>query len=123
MPKTSLSLIPTDQPFQLLRASFGGNGLGEYRDITDLTLPEGVDWTKGIVLDNTKPLWLTAWLTTQCTKAPWLAIVDVRHGAVVVRSHVGSPAVGEAIPLDVILPYSRGSEVPCRVIAFVGPPN
>lgn len=130
-----LTLIPTEENFQLLDVFIGGNGIADHKDLSHLEPPQGIDWRKGVIINGKSPIWLYAWLVHQCHSAVWVGIMDPRLGAVVVEAHhPEAPAVGSAIPLEQIQPYflSRNEEKPdrprppqsgCRVVAFVGPPN
>lgn len=129
-----LTRIPVDRDFQILDLFIDGNGQGDHRDLAALRLPSDFDWEQGVVLNGKGPLWLHTWAMQQCRHAPWLAVMDPRHGAIVVRSHDGGPEIASVIPFERITgslprrePTGGPSEVSpslaSRVIAFVGPPH
>jgi CRISPR-associated protein Csx3 len=70
----------------------------------------------------------------RCEKAPWLAVMDPRHGGIVVRSGANGPALATVIQVANIntrLPRRQqaaprpepAARSGAKVVAFVGPPN
>ena len=134
MSNIKLTLIPTVENFQLLDILIGGNGVADYRDLAQLQLPPDIDWRKGVIINGRGPIWLYAYLVHQCHTAAWVAVMDLRHGGIVVEvHHPDAPAVGSVIALEVIRPFilgyeeSKPPEKPPRsnrrAIIFVGPPH
>lgn len=135
MSKVEVTLIPTPESFQLLDVFIGGNGIADPQDLALLQLPIGVDWRKGVLISGRGPIWLYAFLVHQCHTAVWIAVMDPRHGAIVVEAHYpAAPAVGSAIPLERFQEYLPKHEAvphsakapdadPRKRIVFVGPPN
>lgn len=129
-----LTRIPTPHGFQILDLFIDGNGIGDYRDLPTLRLPPDIDWSEGVILNGKAPLWLHTWMMARCEKAAWLAVMDPRHGGIVVRAGADGPAPASVIPLASISPSlpRRGPAAPrpeptarsgAKVVAFVGPPN
>jgi CRISPR-associated protein Csx3 len=135
MSNIQLTLIPTQENFQLLDIFIGGNGIADHNDLARLQLPAGVVWRNGVIINGKAPVWLYAWLVHQCHPAAWVGVMDPRLGAVVIEAHhPDAPAVGSVIPLERItphLPAPGGVKPPdkkpppasSKVIAFVGPSN
>ena len=67
--------------------------------LTELTLPDSIDWQQGVVLDGKIPIWLCSYLLHQCHQAPWMACYDPRLGCIVVSSQSSSMPVGTVLPL------------------------
>jgi len=128
-------LIPTDRNFQILDLFIGGNGIAEYRGPSELQLPTDVDWRKGVRINGRAPVWRFAFCVHRCHPAAWVAVMDPRHGAIVVESHDAAvPAAGTLIPLEdfqnFLQKHERQQAPPgpapadqARCIAFVGPPH
>ncbi|MGF1481925.1 MAG: CRISPR-associated ring nuclease Crn3/Csx3 [Cyanophyceae cyanobacterium] len=77
------------------------DGLIEPQDLAGLTLPKGVQWTQGIVLEGRAPIWLYGYLVHICHAAAWVGCYDPRlGGAVVVESHVKGMAVGRVLKVS-----------------------
>lgn len=129
-----LTRIPTQSDFQILDLFIDANSQADYRDLSSLQLPPGVDWTQGILLNGKAPVWLYSWALQQCRAAPWLAVMDPRHGGIVVHSGETGPDIASLIPTEEVerhLPR-RAPAVPAgqspgaavrKTIAFVGPPH
>lgn len=96
-----ITLIPTPEDFQLLDMFIAGNGIADPRDLANLHLPPGVDWRKGVIINGRAPIWLYALFVHECHPAVWVAVMDPRHGGVVVeKHHTAAPDVGSVIALD-----------------------
>ena len=95
---------PPDEPaFQYLHIRLTApTGIIQASDLKDLTLPDGINWRQGIVLEGKGPIWLYGYLIHVCHTAAWVACYDPRLGAVVVATHSQAIAVGTV--LDIQLP-------------------
>ncbi len=69
MPKIKMTLIPTDRNFQILDLFIGGNGIAEYRELSELQFPTDVDWRKGVSINGRAPVWLFVFCVHQCHPA------------------------------------------------------
>ena len=69
-------------------------------DLKGLELPQGIDFTQGIVIEGKGPIWLYGYLVHECHPASWVGCYDPRLGAVVVASHTHDVSVGEVLKLD-----------------------
>jgi CRISPR-associated protein Csx3 len=135
MSNIQITLIPTSEDFQLLDVFIGGNGIADPQELAEVHLPAGIDWRKGVIINGRGPIWLYAFLVHQCHPAAWVAVMDPRHGAIIVEAHhPAAPAVGSAIPLERFQEYlpkheagqrsAKPSDADTRKrIVFVGPPN
>ena len=70
----------------------------EPADLTSLSLPEGMDFKKGVVITGRGPIWLYATLVHLCHSFPWVATHDPRNGYVVVQSHSKETFAGDVLP-------------------------
>ncbi len=70
-------------------------------DLKDLKMPEGLTWTKGVVLEGRAPVWVYAALVHECHPAPWVATYDSRLGGVVVSTHSKEVAIAQRIEFEV----------------------
>jgi CRISPR-associated protein Csx3 len=133
MSNVFLTLIPTSKDFQLLDVLIGGNGVADHRDLSLLHFPEEPDLQKGIILAGRGPIWLYTYLTHLCGRAAWVAVMDPRHGAIVIKGDGARPA-GSTIPFEDFKEYlpanpheTRGpkdaSRAGASIIGFVGPPH
>ncbi len=79
-------------------------------------------------------MWLHTWAMARCEKAPWVAVMDPRHGGIVVRPGPNGPAPASVISLASISPSlprrqpagprpESAARSGAKVVAFVGPPN
>ncbi len=130
-----ITRIPTPEDFQILDVFIGGNGTAIPGDLAAISLPAGIDWRQGVVINGRAPIWLYANIVHQCHPAVWVAVMDPRMGAVVVENHhPAAPNVGTIIPFDLLQQYLPGhppEQRPAKPqpaeeskrIAFVGPPN
>lgn len=129
-----LTRIPTEHGFQILDALIDGNAVADLSDLVALPLPPDLDWREGVLINGRAPVWFYAWAVEQCPEAAWLAVMDPRHGGVVVRTGDGGPAVGSVIPFEILdrfLPRRQPLAPPAgaprpsarKTIAFVGPPH
>lgn len=73
------------------------DGLIDPEDLRGLTLPAGMVWSRGVVLEGKAPIWLYSYLVHECHAAAWVACFDPRLGD-------GSPGVGGAV---VVATHSR----------------
>jgi len=69
-------------------------------DIKGLKLPQGIDFTQGIVIEGKAPIWLYGYLVHECHPATWVGCYDPRLGTVVVASHTHDISVSEVLKLD-----------------------
>lgn len=83
------------------------NGVIEPNDLRSLTLPEGIVWSHGIVIEGRAPIWLYGCLIHACHPAIWVACFDPRlgdsssnsGGAVIVATHSPQFFVGDVLKL------------------------
>lgn len=124
MKNLRLSLISTQENFQIIDILLENNGIVSPLELNEIDLPDGIDWSKGVVIAGRAPIWLYSYLVHQCHPSAWVAVYDPRWGAIVVQTHkVDSPAVGEIIPPDAILKYYKLPNLDKKVIAFLGNPH
>ncbi len=135
MSNIQITLIRAREDFQLLDIFIGGNGIADPQELAGVHLPAGIDWRKGVIINGRAPIWLYALFVHQCHPAVWVAVMDPRHGAVVVETHhSAAPDVGSVIALKRFQEYlPRHDPEGPRVkptgadqrscIAFVGPPH
>ena len=90
----------------------------EPQDLTDLSLPAGIDTTGGVVITGRAPLWLYSYLVHELHPTAWVACFDPRFNAgVVVATHSRLARVGQVIPLE----QPTSSLAPALLV--VGPPD
>jgi CRISPR-associated protein Csx3 len=77
-------------------------------DLKGLKLPQGVQFSQGIVIEGKGPVWLYGYLVHECHPATWVGCYDPRLGAVVVATHIHEVSVSQVLELD--LPTSVGSQ-------------
>lgn len=135
MSKIRLTVLQTAENFQILDLFIGGNGIAEYAELSELQIPAEIDWRKGVIINGRAPIWLYAFCVHQCHPAAWVAVMDPRHGGIVIESHdVAGPTIGATIPLEILQEYLPKHEkaerrpnsptaVQCKRVAFVGPPH
>jgi len=105
MKPIQLTLIPhlTDsgQAYQHLQIVLQvQDGVISPEDIKGLELPDGIQWSRGVVLEGRAPIWLYGYLIHLCHAAAWVGCYDPRlSGAVVVQTHTRGVSVGLVIPL------------------------
>ncbi|MDY6782174.1 MAG: CRISPR-associated ring nuclease Crn3/Csx3 [Cyanobacteriota bacterium] len=75
-------------------------------DLKGLQLPEGIDYSQGIVIEGKGPIWLYAYLVHECHPAAWVGCYDPRLGAVVVATHTHDVAISQTFKID--LPAFKG---------------
>ncbi|NEQ95972.1 MAG: CRISPR-associated protein Csx3 [Cyanothece sp. SIO2G6] len=93
-------------PFQWLHIHITDpTGLIEADALKELTLPEGINWRQGVVIEGKAPIWLYGYLVHECHPAAWVACYDPRLGAVVAATHSSKVAVGTVF--DVQSPCER----------------
>jgi CRISPR-associated protein Csx3 len=77
------------------------DGVISPEDIKGLELPDGIQWSRGVVLEGRAPIWLYGYLIHLCHPAAWVGCYDPRlSGAVVVQTHTQGVSVGSVIPLS-----------------------
>lgn len=124
----------TEGDYQILDFVIENNSILEYTKLNSITLPDGIDFRKGVIINGKGPIWLYVYLAHLCHPAAWVATSDPRLGAVVVESHVANaPSVGSIIPLDdymyllnvknVQSNQSAKEKIGEKIIAFLGPPH
>lgn len=130
--KISVHQAP-EKDFQLIKFDIA-NSILDYSFLSQIELPEGIDYSKGIIISGKGPVWLYAHLTHLCHVAAWVATADPRLGAVVVQNHIpNGRAVGSIISqedLSNLIDSQPKTEKPKKqdvkqhkVIALVGPPH
>ena len=132
MGKIQLELIDTNEGFQILNIFLKGNGVVEPEELKAITLPEGFDARKGIIINGKAPVWLYSYLTHICHIFAWVATFDPRKGAIVTQTHSNDQNIANIIDSDEVLPYlsipqktkTDGNNISQnKVIALIGPPN
>lgn len=69
-------------------------------DLKELKLPEGIQFSQGVVIEGRGPIWLYGYLVHLCHSSAWVACYDPRlSGAVVVQTHTKGVSVGSLIVL------------------------
>jgi len=130
----ALRVLNTSENFQILDFIIQKNGTLDYKDLKNISLPENIDFSKGVIINGKGPIWLYVYLAHLCHPSAWIATVDPRIGAVVVESHKpGSPMVGEFIERDSFMKYLQKPDLTTvgtisksttnKIIAFLGPPH
>lgn len=84
------------------------NGIIAPADLKNLTLPNHIIWSQGVVIEGKAPTWLYAYLVHACHIAAWVATFDPRlgqdiahaGGGVVVATHCQQVAVGEVLSIE-----------------------
>jgi CRISPR-associated protein Csx3 len=88
-------------PYQHLHVQIANeNGIITPGDLKGLKLPEGIDYSQGIVIEGKAPIWLYGYLVHECHPAAWVGCYDPRLGAVVVSTHTHTVATGQAFALE-----------------------
>ena len=107
------------QRYQLLTIELTSRDrLIEPQDLTDLSLPAGIDTTGGVVITGRAPLWLYTYLVHELHPTAWVACFDPRFNAgVVVATHSRLARVGQVISLE----PPRSALAPALLV--VGPPD
>jgi len=135
MSNINLTIIDTDKDFQILDIFLDDDGIAEIKDLETLSLPEGFNYKKGIVLFGRAPIWLYAYLTHLCHPFVYVAVYDPRiGGGVVVENHLpDAPQIASVIPDEYINEaierhkvkkgLKKRQEKNSKIIAFVGPPH
>jgi CRISPR-associated protein Csx3 len=105
MSAIQLTVIPHQTkeglPYQHLHVRIANeNGIITPENLKGLKLPEGIDYSQGIVIEGKAPIWLYGYLVHECHPAAWVGCYDPRLGAVVVSTHTHSVATGEAFVLE-----------------------
>ena len=109
------------QCYQLLTIELTSRDrLIEPQDLTDLSLPAGIDTTGGVVITGRAPLWLYTYLVHELHPTAWVACFDPRlGGGVVVATHSRLVHIGQVVPL----PQSQPSPRLGPALLVVGPPD
>jgi len=107
--------------FQLLTIELASpDRLIEPQDLVNLTLPEGIDTTGGVIITGRAPIWLYAALVHELHPTAWVACFDPRlNGGVVVATHSRQTRMGQVIPL----PRQQPTPAMAPVLMIVGPPD
>ncbi len=106
MQAIQLTLYPhqtqEEVPYQHLRVQITtDDGLIEPSDLKGLKLPEGIDFSQGVVIEGKGPIWLYAYLVHECHAAAWVGCYDPRlKGAVVAEAHTRDVSVGQVLKLE-----------------------
>lgn len=134
MKNLELDIIQANDKYQILKINTLGNGVLDVKDLTNISLPDNADESKGVVIYGRAPIWLYTYLIHECHPFAWVAVYDPRLGGIVVQSHIAnSYSVGDIIPFDDIKEFIKKNEennrknpIPPtthRAIAIVGPPH
>lgn len=128
--------IATDYDFDILDIFLDNDGIAAPADLSDVILPDNINFQKGIVINGRAPIWLYAHLVHLCHAASYVAVFDPRHGAIVVQRHSpDAPKLGHIIHSDIIYKYitkynlneknnqTVNKTKNSKVIAFLGPPH
>lgn len=78
------------------------DGIIDPADMKGLSLPSGMNYKQGVVVEGKAPIWLYGYLVHECHPAAWVGCYDPRLGIVVVSSHTKAMRVSQV--LDVELP-------------------
>ncbi|MFB2967482.1 CRISPR-associated ring nuclease Crn3/Csx3 [Aerosakkonema sp. BLCC-F183] len=77
------------------------DGLIAPADLKNLSLPEEMVWSQGVVIEGKAPIWLYAYLVHACHPAAWVACFDPRlEGAVIIATHSRQVALGDILKLN-----------------------
>jgi CRISPR-associated protein Csx3 len=89
-------------PCQLLRVKIvNESGVIVPSDIKGVKFPQGIDFSKGIVIEGKAPIWLYGYLVNQCCHfAPWLGCYDPRLGVVIVATRTPNVNIGDVLTVD-----------------------
>ena len=129
MKKLKLELLQAKENFQIINIILEGDGILDPRELATVELPEGMDFTKGIVIYNRGPIWLYTYLASLCKLSPWIATYDPRyppHRCIVVYSTIKTIQPGPKFDItpEIINRYLPAKmEGENKVIALVGPPH
>ncbi|MCX7880664.1 MAG: CRISPR-associated ring nuclease Crn3/Csx3 [Ignavibacteria bacterium] len=124
MKNLKLSLIDTPENFQILEIILENDGIISPEEISSITIPEEINWAKGIVIFGRAPIWLYSYLVHRCHPSAWVAVYDPRYGGIVVEAHkTDSPNVGEVLEQERILKYRNSFLQSKKIIAFLGNPH
>jgi CRISPR-associated protein Csx3 len=98
----------TGMPYQHLHAKITApTGVLTPDVLKDLTLPNTIIWSQGVVIEGKLPLWVSGYLVHACHTAAWVATFDPRlgndvlhsGGAVVVATHSPQVTAGDVLCL------------------------
>ena len=88
-------------PYQHLHIQIiNENGIIVPADLNGLKLPEGIDYSQGIVIEGKAPIWLYGYLVHECHPAAWVGCYDPRLGIVVVATHSPNVAISQVFKAD-----------------------
>lgn len=92
-------------PYQHLHIQIiNENGIVVPADLKGVKLPEGIDYSQGIVIEGKAPIWLYGYLVHECHPAAWVGCYDPRLGIVVVATHTPNVAISQVFKVDLPLP-------------------
>lgn len=92
----------------------------EPQDLEGLTLPAGIDTTRGVMITGRAPIWLYAHLVHELHPTAWVGCYDPRlGGGVVVATHSRQARIGQVIPL----PLGQATPRLGPALLVVGPPD
>lgn len=130
-----MKIIGSNDKFQVLDINITGNGQAVPDNLKFTELPDGINFSKGVIVNGKAPIWLYAHAVHLLHISKWVAVFDPRLGAVVVQSHSAEPPeLGDVIPYSEIEEFilyknnpksviQKDKSTKCKVIAIVGPPN
>lgn len=130
-----MKILGSNDKFQVLDINITGNGQAVPENLKYTELPDGINFSKGVIVNGKAPIWLYAHAVHLLHIAKWVAVFDPRLGAVVVQSHSAEPPeLGDIIPYSEIEEFILNKNNPkplnqkentskSKVIAIVGPPN
>lgn len=94
-----LSLVDFEE-FQVLRIEIEG-GVASPEEMADLSLPKGIDCSKGVVIEGRAPLWLYCFLSHELHPTSWVSTYDPRlGGGVVTSTHNKNWKIGQLIEVE-----------------------
>lgn len=130
-----INLLGSNDNFQVLDINITGNGQATPENLKLTELPEGINFSKGVIVNGKAPIWLYSHVVHLLHISKWVAVFDPRLGAVIVQTHsVEPPELGDIIPYSEIeefilnknnqkLSNQKEKSSKSKVIAIVGPPN
>ncbi|MDZ4711303.1 MAG: CRISPR-associated protein Csx3 [bacterium] len=132
-----LSLINTQEDFQILNIRLTGNGLIDPSDLKDLNLPNDMNKNTGVIINGKSPVFLFSALVIMLRDFKWIATFAPQKGGIVIFSNDNKDyKIGDLISIEKILKYITGADesdkvkstkeariTSNKVIALVGPAN
>ena len=94
--KTQEGLLYQHLHFQIVT----DDGIIAPEDLKGLKLPEGIQFSQGIVIEGKGPIWLYGYLVHECHPAVWVGCYDTRLGAVVVATHTHAVSISQVFKLN-----------------------